>query len=126
MFICPRTSLLRLPFLMIFRFVISSGFLALNSSHVAVLLTLLFSRLCMKQCQQSIHEIGSVNILDKIAVPLLFRCSFRCSYFLVADLFKISLNAQSFQVSVYLCYFLPMSIISYGNTGHCYTTRVRV
>ena len=33
-FICARTSLLKLPFLIKFRFVFSSGFLALNSSHV--------------------------------------------------------------------------------------------
>ena len=65
MFICARTNLLKLPFLIKFRFVFSSGFLLLNSSHVSVLLTLLFS----------------VKVLHEIAVPLLFRCSldpFKC------------------------------------------------
>ena len=85
-FICARTSVLELPFLIKFRFAFSLGFLALNSLHVIVLLTLLFSRLYLKQCQQMEFEIVSVKVLNKITVPLLFRCSldlFKCFYVII-------------------------------------------
>ena len=81
MFRCPRTSLLKLRLRRDFKLLSPSNTLVLYSSVTNLPLFLLLFRLWKMNCHWIEFEIASVKLLDRIVVPLLFRCNldpFKC------------------------------------------------
>ena len=116
MFTCPRTRLLKLCLPGHFKLLSPSNTLVLYSSVTNSPMLILLCRLWKIHCHWVEFVIASVKLLDRIAVPLLFRCNLDLFKCLSVIVFSCFINWKFFSWQTYLNFDLP--VLPYSGVCH--------